>query len=288
MQAVPISPAVSNSLAWVKPSSVIKTLNVLSALVLIPVSKVGNGLYKFSYCKYLFSIAIFSGVSMALRYINYYFNPDISTVARITSLSTVELVGLGHDLVSLLVPILTTGVTGYFVANITIPAEDILWTFSKTFYIFYILFSLTPCIPYLCIIVPDVDTWYQMLVYFLAQVYPVLVDTASRVSLIIAVDMYTSTFFSMCKANKDNTLITGEIYRTIQAYRTINTSIGPILMGSSSKGVLLLTAISYLLAVGSNPSLIILGTIEFLLLYTLAELSQRCFEELQSLKQVLR
>ena len=131
--------------------------------------------------------------------------------------------------------------------------------------------SLLPSIPYLFLTVNDIDSWYGLFVNILKQVYPNLAYTASTCCLLIVVDMYTKTFLSMCKVIKDNTLSTKEVINTIQAYRTIKASIGPILLGCSSIGIVLLTAIVYVLAVKGTPELMIYVLLEFVYLFSLAD-----------------
>ena len=66
MKVAPATPVASISFPWVKPSHAVKVLNVFIALFLIPVSNLSSGLFKFSYCKYVFSIAIYTGAPMAV------------------------------------------------------------------------------------------------------------------------------------------------------------------------------------------------------------------------------
>ena len=123
----------------------------------------------------------------------------------------------------------------------------------------------------------------------LANIYPLVCDNIVRIILIIVVDMYSSTLLYKCKLVHQNIKpeLT-DITDIVRVYRSMNAAIGPLLLCTTSLGLVILTAVTFLLSALGRMDYAVYIVIEMLLLYNLASTSHRCHDVLQSLKPLLR
>ena len=273
---------------WLKPSRNVRLINIFRALFLLPVARQEDGLYTFSFCRFITAFILLPGGLLALTLADYVINPETRKVSDVSDPSTIEMVGTLVGSLLFINPIITIGLTGYFVGHIKLHPSQILWKPSTLFFVLYLPLSLAPLLQYFLSGLSTFDEIHKLLINIAAQICLNLAETASRYCFIIIIDMYTATCIQQCKKLKNKRQDAAEFLGAINLYQNINASIGPALLICNSIGVILLTAITYIFAVKTGIDYIVYIGILFSLLWFLAARSQACFEHLQSLKNILR
>ena len=274
---------------WLKPTRNVRLINIFRALFLIPVARQEDGLYKFSFCRFIVSCILLPGVSVGLFFVDYMMNPEARKIDDLKDSSKIDIVYTLVSSILSIIPAIMVAVTGYFVGHIKLHPRDILWQPSTIFFVLYLPLSLAPSVQYLIKGLTSFDRLHKLLINIAAHIYPNLADTASRYCFIIIIDMYTATCIHQCKTlKKTKQQDTAKFLGAINLYQNMNAAIGPALLICNSMGVILLTAITFIIAVKTEVDFIIYIGIQFFLLWFLAARSQACFETLQSLKNILR
>ena len=136
--------------------------------------------------------------------------------------------------------------------------------------------------------VPTQSFTLNDVIHNLAAIYPFVCDNLVRIVLLLVVDMYSSTLLYKCGVVQNIRPELTDIAEILRIYRSMNASIGPILLCTTSLGLVILTSVTFLLSALGRADFAVYIVITMLLLYNLASRSHTCYDALQSLKPLLR